>query len=40
MNECAYSFLFFCFTEPWKFYVWLVSMILIWGFVALTWKRK
>ena len=33
MSECGYSFLFLCFKELWLFYVWAVSMVVIFGFI-------
>lgn len=33
MNDCVYSFLFLCWAEAWKFYVWLVVMTITWSVV-------
>lgn len=33
MQECVASLGPLCWTEEWKFYVWLVAQIVIWGAV-------
>ena len=44
MSECYVSLGPLCWVEPWKFYFWLVSQVLIWGgviaFNVWLWRRK